>query len=161
VVLDFLVDGQTTRAAVEQGDGCFLLTIGERTYRVEAEQREGGVLLLRIDGQPVTALTAGGGTARYVAIDGKTFVLQRAEKVGRRRDSSHSAAGGLSATMPGQVTVVSVRPGDQVERGQTLVVLEAMKMELRITAPAEGKVTAVACAVGDVVARGQVLVEMG
>ncbi|MCB0002281.1 MAG: acetyl-CoA carboxylase biotin carboxyl carrier protein subunit, partial [Anaerolineae bacterium] len=55
---------------------------------------------------------------------------------------------------------VLVSAGDAVERGETLVLLEAMKMELRITAPAGGTVTGVRCKAGDVVDRGQVLVEI-
>jgi biotin carboxyl carrier protein len=50
--------------------------------------------------------------------------------------------------------------GAEVVRGDTLVVLEAMKMELRLTAPYAGRVRQVHCAAGQVVERGQVLVEI-
>lgn len=53
-----------------------------------------------------------------------------------------------------------MRPGDTVTRGQTLVLLEAMKMELRIAAPLDGQVRAVHCAAGQVVERGQILIEL-
>ena len=62
--------------------------------------------------------------------------------------------------MPGRVLDVLVRAGDVVRKGDTLVLLEAMKMELRIAAPADGSVVHVRCAAGDVVERGQVLVEL-
>ena len=62
--------------------------------------------------------------------------------------------------MPGRVLDVLVAPGDRVQKGDTLVLLEAMKMELRIQAPADGEVSRVLCAAGQVVERGQVLVEM-
>jgi len=126
--------------------------------QIGSEPRDGGVLLLHIDGQPVTAITAAVGTSRHVSVNGQTFVLQRDEQ--RRRRSPAAAAGELTATMPGQIIAVSARAGERVERGQTLVILEAMKMELRVTAPAAGEIAAVRCAVGDVVERGQVLVEM-
>ena len=63
--------------------------------------------------------------------------------------------------MPGQIRAVAVVVGADVAEGDTLVVLEAMKMELRIRAPHAGRVTAVSCKVGDVVERGQLLVELG
>jgi biotin carboxyl carrier protein len=63
--------------------------------------------------------------------------------------------------MPGQVLDVLVRVGDVVEQGQTLVLLEAMKMELRITAPQAGTISGVFCQAGETVDRGQRLVEMG
>jgi biotin carboxyl carrier protein len=59
------------------------------------------------------------------------------------------------------VTVVSVAVGDTVEEGQTLVVLEAMKMEHRIAAEEPGVVTEVLVAVGDSVDAHQVLVVIG
>lgn len=69
-------------------------------------------------------------------------------------DRSATVGGGLAAPMPGKVLEVSVEPGQRVEAGQVLMVLEAMKMEHRVTAPADGTVTAVLVAVGDQVATG-------
>jgi 3-methylcrotonyl-CoA carboxylase alpha subunit len=56
--------------------------------------------------------------------------------------------------MPGRVLVVHVKPGDEVAKGAPLVVLEAMKMEQTITAPAAGKIDRVLCEVGDQVREG-------
>jgi propionyl-CoA carboxylase alpha chain len=66
--------------------------------------------------------------------------------------------GGLVAPLPGGVVSVAVAPGDDVSAGQLLVVVEAMKMEHRITAPSAGSVAEVRCGVGDQVAAGDVLV---
>jgi biotin carboxyl carrier protein len=55
---------------------------------------------------------------------------------------------------------VRVAIGDQVERGQPMCVLEAMKMEHRVPAPREGRVVRLAVAVGDQVAARQVLAEL-
>lgn len=65
-----------------------------------------------------------------------------------------AADGGLTAPMPGKVLEVGVEPGQRVEVGQVLMVLEAMKMEHRVQAPADGTVTAVLVAAGDQVATG-------
>jgi 3-methylcrotonyl-CoA carboxylase alpha subunit len=62
--------------------------------------------------------------------------------------------GGLRATMPGRVLAVHVKPGDEVERGAALVVLEAMKMEQTITAPSSGRIARVLCAPGEQVREG-------
>ena len=68
-----------------------------------------------------------------------------------------AAAAGPSTPVPGTVTVVEVAPGDRVTAGQTLVVLEAMKMEHRITADADGVVTEVLVEPGQSVDAHQVV----
>jgi biotin carboxyl carrier protein len=62
--------------------------------------------------------------------------------------------------MPGLVREVLAIEGAEVKRGDTLIVLEAMKMELRLTAPYAGQVRRVHCVAGQVVERGQILVEI-
>jgi 3-methylcrotonyl-CoA carboxylase alpha subunit len=64
------------------------------------------------------------------------------------------AHGGLLAIMPGRVLTVHVKAGDEVAKGAPLVVLEAMKMEQTITAPAAGRIARVLCAPGDQVREG-------
>lgn len=66
--------------------------------------------------------------------------------------------GDLTAPMPGKITAVMVKAGDKVERGQPLIVLEAMKMEHTIAAPAKGQVTEVRYKAGDQVEDGEPLV---
>ena len=75
-----------------------------------------------------------------------------------RADLSEPVAGDLRAPMPGRLIAVHVAPGDSVSRGETLVVLEAMKMEHAIAAPADGIIAAVPFAAGDQVEEGAVLV---
>jgi pyruvate carboxylase subunit B len=62
--------------------------------------------------------------------------------------------------MPAQVREVRVREGDLVEKGQTLLLLEAMKMEIRLQAPHGGRVARLLASAGSQVDRDQVLVEL-
>ena len=70
------------------------------------------------------------------------------------RDEAADRHGGLIAPMPGRIIAVPVKPGDAVSRGQPLVVMEAMKMEHTVTAPADGAVDRILCAVGEQVREG-------
>src|SRR6516162_5989404 len=67
-------------------------------------------------------------------------------------------AGRLTAPMPGRITQLIVKPGMNVRRGQPLMVIEAMKMEHTVSAPADGVVEAVRFAVGDQVEEGAELI---
>ena len=64
------------------------------------------------------------------------------------------------APLAGSVARINVAEGDEIEAGQVLLVLEAMKMETEITAPSAGKVSAVLVAPGDPVQGGQALIEL-
>jgi oxaloacetate decarboxylase alpha subunit/pyruvate carboxylase subunit B len=65
------------------------------------------------------------------------------------------------APMPGMIVKYAVNNGDMVKQGDTLVVLEAMKMENALTAPCAGKVQGIKFASGDTVAKGAVLCVIG
>lgn len=154
------VNGNTYTVHVErEGEGRYRVTVGDRTYAVEAHRPEHGRLHLSIEGRRYRAYVAHDGTRRFVAFGACPYVLEQS-----RGRSAHSRVaaheGSLEARMPGQVVAVLVEEGQEVEAGQTLVVLEAMKMELRVVAPAAGRVRAVLCRPGDVVERGQRLVEL-
>ena len=66
--------------------------------------------------------------------------------------------GSLSAPMNGAIVAVQVKAGDKVTAGQTLVIMEAMKMEHAIKAPADGTVSEVFFAQGDQVSEGAELI---
>ena len=74
--------------------------------------------------------------------------------------AENDSEGSLRAPMPGKVIAVEVKANDTVEEGQTLVVVEAMKMEHAIVAPANGTVEEVCYAVGDTVDERATLVRL-
>jgi biotin carboxyl carrier protein len=76
-------------------------------------------------------------------------------------DKTGTKPGQIAAPMPGKITKVWVSRGDSVNRGQALVVMEAMKMEYTLEADHDGKVIDVSVAVGQQVALGQLLVKVG
>ncbi|HCP00652.1 MAG TPA: hypothetical protein DIT35_04085 [Rhodospirillaceae bacterium] len=71
-----------------------------------------------------------------------------------------AASGGLNAPMPGKVVNITVAAGDTVSKGETLMVLEAMKMEHAITAPGDGNVVALFFAEGEQVPEGAALLQL-
>jgi 3-methylcrotonyl-CoA carboxylase alpha subunit len=126
--------------------------------RVEVLRAESGKMDLLIDGRRVTAYVSSDMAKRWVTINGRTALLTKTS--GAKTGVRHEHAGGLTAPMPGQVRSVSVGVGDAVKSGQTLVVLEAMKMEIRIQALRDGRVKTVHVTQGQTVEREQILIEM-
>jgi acetyl-CoA carboxylase biotin carboxyl carrier protein len=67
----------------------------------------------------------------------------------------------VKAHIAGTVWKIEVAVGDAVSEGQTVVILESMKMEMPVEAPAAGKVTRIAAAPGQAVEEGTLLLELG
>ncbi|UWE08326.1 acetyl/propionyl/methylcrotonyl-CoA carboxylase subunit alpha [Actinacidiphila bryophytorum] len=96
---------------------------------------------------------------QWLGRDGESWWVQPHDPVAAALRGAALGAGGgaLTAPMPGTVTVVKVAKGDDVVAGQSLLVVEAMKMEHVITAPHDGTVTEIDVSAGSTVAMDQVL----
>jgi biotin carboxyl carrier protein len=140
------------RASIDETD-----TVSIDDVVVPAEIVAPGVVRVG-QGTGHVAWIAAAGDVRWVYLDGVVYeieVLRAGAR--RRRGSSH---GSLSAPMPATVVRVDVAPGATVRRGDTLIILEAMKMELPIRAASDGVVTAVHCQPGELVQPGISLVDI-
>lgn len=136
----------------------YIAALGDKTVEVEVLLAENGRLDMLIDHSRVVAFVSSAGAQRWVTINGNTFVLTKSSGM-RRGTQGHEHASVLTAPMPGQVRAVNVNTGDPIAKGQTLLVVEAMKMEIRIQAPRDGKVRAVHVKPGQIVEREQILIE--
>ncbi len=117
--------------------------------------------------RPVAPVRSAAGTSVVlVDVDGRSFEVRLvpAPTVDARVRQAAREGGGsraVSAPMPGTVLAVRASEGDRVEGGRTLLVLEAMKMENNVTAPADAEVLRVLVRPGQTVQRGDPLVELG
>jgi 3-methylcrotonyl-CoA carboxylase alpha subunit len=148
--------GETLR--IEREGDHYVVTVRDRVYQVNVDRMAPGEVNFTVEGRSRRAYTALEGTTRYVALDSNVYALTKADT--RRKKASGTGENSLTATMPGQVVKILVAEGDTISRGQALVVLEAMKMEIRISAPRDGRVVRLLCNPGQVVERGQVLLEL-
>jgi biotin carboxyl carrier protein len=123
---------------VPLGPGRFRMSQAERSWRVCVDRD---------------------GAFRHVTIEGEGEARFEREASGLRRRPD-AGAGGLAAPMPGTVVRVLVSPGDAVAKGQDLLIVEAMKMEFKISAPSDGTVVTVAAVEGDPCDAGQILAEI-
>ena len=156
----YIHNGETVAIQLEQlPDGSYRATIGGRIYQFTAEAIEKGwALAFRENGRRITPHVVTEGDTHSVHVGGETISLTRpSQRKGRRAAAAGAHSGDVTAQMPGQVREVLVAEGDAVARGQALIILEAMKMEVRAVAPADGTVKHILVATGGVVKRGQLL----
>jgi biotin carboxyl carrier protein len=124
-----------------------------------------GTFLVAVGGRRETVYVAGPSTDRWAFWHGHVFQagpVSRAPELTRPPESVQRAQVGqsLSAPMPATVIRVFVAAGNRVKKGDTLVLLEAMKMELPVRSLSDGTIAAVRCHEGELVKAGQILVEM-
>ncbi len=128
------------------------------TVSGEARFDEDGMLLASLDGLRVRARVVQQDQRIAVLLEGhrQDLVLHDPLESGQELEAG---PGNLRSPMPGKVLEVMVAAGDKVTRGAPLIILEAMKMEHTIVAPADGTVTRVCFAQGDLIDDGVDLVE--
>jgi 3-methylcrotonyl-CoA carboxylase alpha subunit len=140
-------------------DGALQLTIDGNTAALRYTVLAGGALDVRYgDLRSSVHLYKKGEIAHVFSARGATQII--AIDALAHAGEVHAEAGRLTAPMPGKVVSFSVKAGDVVRRGQALAVMEAMKMEHTIAAPADGKVTELLYAPGDQVAEGAELLKL-
>ncbi len=137
----------------------YVASIEGRTCRIEVLEASAGRFDLLIDGRHVAAYVTVDRQDRWVTVNGRTVRLTKSS-TSRPAAASHDGRSELTAPMPGQVKAVNVNPGDHVTKGQVLLVLEAMKMEIRVQAPFDGLVSALNVKIGQTVEREQMLVKL-
>ncbi len=144
------LDGRPISASLTAVDGGarYDLRLGSAVHRVVARAEEGR-------GQ--YRIESGGVRLLAEAIDEHTRAMQ-ALSAATMRPTGPSP---LKAPMPGLIVRVTVQPGDRVDAGQGLVVMEAMKMENELRATAPAIVRAVHAVPGQAVEKGTLLVELG
>ncbi len=156
------------RCEVEVGrDGRVAVEGREHEASLSATGTPHGHSLL-VDGSSFALLASrGDGGEWQLEVDGRTVPARVLDARRARVRELSAAAGGrgevasLRAPMPGLVVGVAVDEGEVVEAGDTVLIVEAMKMENELRAPGAARVTRVLAAPGEAVEKGQVLVEFG
>jgi biotin carboxyl carrier protein len=156
--------------------GTFTVRLGDRSHRVtvtaSGEARVDGGAPLRVtrdapnvyrvhDGVLTRRVfIAGSGEGRQVFVDGEAYDVAAGAEAAAGLRGARASADQLAAPMPARVTAIPVEPGQAVRKGDVLVKLEAMKMELAVRAPRDGTVSRISCRVGELVQPGVGLLEI-
>lgn len=159
-MLDAQVDGRSLRVEVqEQQDGRYRVSLDGRALLVDAQAAGRGFVSLLIDGQSHAAGLERRGDGYLVVIGQDSFTVELSEAVAGTSAAPREKSGParLKAPMPGKIVRVLARPGDALEAGQGLVVMEAMKMENELKSPRAGKLSELKVNEGQTVESGQLI----
>ena len=149
---------QETSVVVGYARGSYQLTVDGVTVSGRGELGPNSTLRVELGDLRLDATVVAAGERRHVFLNGRSFQLARMDPL-YHGGEGHGVEGGLVAPMPGRVVAWLAKPGTNVEKNAPLLILEAMKMEHTITAPAAGKLEGFRFAVGEQVSEGAELVD--
>ncbi|AYH42874.1 acetyl/propionyl/methylcrotonyl-CoA carboxylase subunit alpha [Azoarcus sp. DN11] len=141
-----------------RGGNRYTLGVDGRSTEARGRLDDRGHMRVEFDGTRMDATLITAGRMRHVFLHGRSWQFANVDPLHYTGEGG-GAEGGLLAPMPGKVIALLAEAGTQVEKGAPLLILEAMKMEHTITAPAAGTLKAFRFAVGDQVGDGVELVE--
>jgi biotin carboxyl carrier protein len=157
------IGDETTSVTVERSGTGYRVVIGDRGYDVDmatANDRLNSVTLE--DGHQFLVAHHRDGNRHEVSFADRTIHLELVDPLAMKRRRREDEEGGgeshVRAIMPGRVVKILVGEGDEVRKGQGLLILEAMKMENEIVAPRDGKVASLPVEAGKAVENGDDLV---
>lgn len=147
-------------AAAPHGDAFDVTVNTDATRHVRLAKPAAGPLRASIDGVTRNLFVYRSAEAVEIRSAGESWRFLTRPPAWDGRAASGPGDGSIAAPMPGKVIAVHVKAGDSVKAGDRLLVLEAMKMEHRLTAPFDGRIESVGVAEGAQVAEGDALVQL-
>jgi len=162
--LQFNIDQGIYKIEIDFRDGRYLVKLGEKQYQVDSQRISENCLSLLLDGKAYTVFVAEDKTKRYISIQDEQFCIEEAKDQTETRSVAEASTlkgiPTISSPMPGKIVKILVREKDTVRKGQSLVIVEAMKMENEIRSPSAGVVEKINFKEGDLVDAAESIVEM-
>jgi len=159
---EFLIDNEQHNISITKSDEFYKIIIDDTESSVKVEQISENSMLIIKDNKITKAFVAKDKDKTYVNINGEyielTEVDDNAGSGGAMADEDTD--GIILPPMPGKVIKVLVAEGDEVKKGDGLIIVESMKMENELSAPTDGKVKKVHVAEGEQVNLDQPLIEL-
>lgn len=154
------IDGEKFDIEIVEQDGKTRAVVGGREYELEVSHPEPEIFALRNGNKLTEAFVSPDG--KQVVVGGYEFEVEIADpKRLRGAGADHEHGDGVAeikTAMPGKVVRTLVAVGDEVEKGDGVIVVEAMKMQNEMRSPKTGTVAKINAAEGDTVAAGDILV---
>jgi acetyl/propionyl-CoA carboxylase alpha subunit len=139
----------------------YRLHLGDQSVIIDLKTGADGRAWLTLGERHVEVVIATRGDDVFVHLDGEAYQLRSQPPLNRlAAQAGGSAADNIFAPMPGSIVAVQVKAGDAVTKGQTLLVMESMKMETIIAAPRDGVIESVTYDKGQTFDRDALLLTM-
>jgi biotin carboxyl carrier protein len=161
---EFLIDGELKTLSLEKKGEKFFFQDGDRNMEADILPISPNAMSMIVDGGSHTIHFARDRETLQLFLEGRLYTVQEVASEGAAaaagRGKSREDMLKVSAPMPGKVIKISVEEGSAVSEKQTLVIVEAMKMENEVKAELDCRVKKICCAAGDLVDVTTILIEL-
>jgi biotin carboxyl carrier protein len=162
--LQLNIDQEIHKVDIDLKDGKYLVKLGDKQHQVDSQRISENCLSLLVDGKAYTVFIAEDKTKRYISVQGEQFCIEEAKAEAQTRSMADASTlkgmPTISSPMPGKIVKILVREKDKVRKNQSLVIVEAMKMENEIRSPDAGMVKKINFKEGDLVDAAEPIVEL-
>jgi biotin carboxyl carrier protein len=135
----------------------YIVKVADKSYEVEIEDIHARPVIARVDGQTFEVSPEN----EVKSVSQKEATLLKPVEVSKSPSSSSIGGNEMTAPLPGTVIEIFIKAGDQIEAGQVILIIEAMKMKNSIRSTRAGKIVEVLVNAGQTVAHKEPLVRFG
>jgi biotin carboxyl carrier protein len=162
--LQLNIDQKIHKVEIDLKDGKYSVKLGDEQHQVDSQRISENCLSLLVDGKAYTVFIAADKTKRYISVQGEQFCIEEAKAETQTRAMADASTlkviPTISSPMPGKIVKILVREKEKVRKNQSLVIVEAMKMENEIKSPNAGMVKKINFKEGDLVDAAEPIVEL-
>lgn len=146
--------------SVDRTDTGRSIAIDGKVVEVLNFRQNGSEIKAKIGGKPVTLFVAQDKDSIYVFYEGRSFVFAEETSGGFSHGGERNTGNSVASPMPGTLTKIECKEGDEIKENDILVIVEAMKMENPLRSPVNGTVGKIHNSEGDLVQAGKPIVEI-
>jgi len=161
---EFLLDGNPRKITVEKKNNIFIIREGDRILEADIRPLSENELMVRAEGRSHKLYIARDKGRKLIHVGGREYAVREPlrDTAGffKGEEKTHEGSLRVKAPMPGKVIKLCVAEGDEVRKNQTLIIVEAMKMENEIKSSIEGVVKKIYAAAGELVDSEKPLIEV-
>ncbi len=161
--ISFWIEGKEFRLnLVQMKKNDIRVSLGKKTYHVTAEFLNPDEILLNIDGKIHEVIVNSNTTSYFVYVNGSRFHIEKKSALqilGKEDEKQQTIT--VKTSMPGRIVKVLLREGEEVEEGQAVLILEAMKMQNEIKSPRAGRIIKIGPKASESVETGALLFSVG
>lgn len=157
--LSFWINNQEYKLKIiEKQKNSIHVCVGEKKYTVGAEYLKPNVILLNVEGKVYETLVNSNASSHSVYVNGIQFdVKKKALNQILGKQAGKAKKREIKTSMPGKIVKVMMEEGMEVQEGQAVLILEAMKMQNEIKSPQKGRISQLGAKAGDSVEAGSLL----